>query len=65
MLQKAQLQPKPRRFGPTSFSSFVMAFRASDCALKYWCISEKSHFFRSVILAFSSDVISCLAAVTF
>lgn len=49
---------------PTSFSSLVMAFRASDCALKYWCISEKLHFFRSVIFPFSSDVISCWATVS-
>lgn len=42
----------------TSFSSLVMAFLASDWALKYSLISEKSHLFRSVILDFSSDVIS-------
>lgn len=42
----------------TCFSSFVRAFLASDCPLKYTLISVKSHFFRSVILAFSSEVIS-------
>lgn len=36
-----------------------MAFLASDCALKYSLISLKSHFFRSEILDFSSEVISC------
>lgn len=36
-----------------------MAFLASDCALKYSLISVKSHFFKSVIFDFSSEVISC------
>lgn len=44
--------------GDTCFSSFDICFLASDWALKYSFISAKLHLFKSVILDFSSDVIS-------
>ena len=42
----------------TFFSSFVLFFLFSDSALKYSQISRKLHFFRSVIISFSSAVIT-------
>lgn len=42
----------------TCFSSFDICFLASDWALKYSFIPTKLHLFKSVILDFSSDVIS-------
>lgn len=45
-------------WGFTCFSSFDICFLASDWALKYSFIPVKLHLFRSVILDFSSDVIS-------
>lgn len=42
----------------TCFSSFDISFLASDWALKYSFIPAKLHLFKSVILDFSSDVIS-------
>lgn len=43
----------------TCFSSLAICFLASDWALKYSFMSAKLHLFKSVILLFSSDVISC------
>lgn len=43
----------------TCFSSLDICFLASVWALKYSFISAKLHLFKSAILLFSSDVISC------